>query len=885
MTFIDDEKDRILTAQDEYEDDEELKTVFQEIEPEPEEDEDEVIPQNKVGYEVSSQIIEEPTKGLYPQEIREEMKNSFLDYAMSVIVSRALPDVRDGLKPVHRRILHGMNELGITYSSAHKKSARIVGDVLGKYHPHGDTSVYEAMVRLAQDFSLRYPLIDGHGNFGSIDGDPAAAMRYTEARMSKIAAEMLDGIKKNTVDFMDNYDASEIEPVVLPSRYPNILVTGATGIAVGMATAIPPHNLTETIDATIALARNKEITIEELMTYIKGPDFPTGAEILGSKGIADMYTTGRGSIPVRSKAKIEQLASGKSKIIITEIPFELKKTTIIEKIADLVKNKIVEGIIDLRDESNKDGIRIVIIVKKNVYANIVLNQLYRLTPLQSNYSANIVALVNGEPKQLNLKQILVHYLDHQYEVVTRRLQFDLEKNEARLLILEGLKIAVDNIDEVVQTIRKSSNDADAIAKLTQRFKLVEVQAKAIVDMRLGRLTGLAVDKMNEEIQQLNIEIKKIKEILNSHDLLTNLIIDELTSIRDKYGDKRRSFINENASIFISDEDLVSQREIVISLSSKGYVKRTDLSEYRAQKRGGVGIQGMKTYKDDDLEQLLITNSHIDLLIFTSLGRIYRIRALEIPEQSRQSKGTPFVNIIDLMDQERVVSVISTDSYDADKYLVTVSKLGMIKKTHISEYKHINRNGKIALGLKEGDEVIRAMIVKNTEDIIIASSAGKLVRFNLMDVRSVGRIAKGVIAVKLDDNAFVVSASYSSEGNYILSLGQFGYGKKTESESYRKTKRGAKGVSCINSDKAGELIGCRYINGNEDLILINDKGVTIRINASELPEIGRSAKGVKVIKLKKNEFLKAFEVVDNKSIEEEAEIEYQKTQEIALENNN
>lgn len=872
--FLDDEKDQKISneqinVEHEYDDDE-IKTIFSSDVPVAEvaDDEDEIVPQEKDGYVVTSQIIEEPTKGLYPQEIREEMRDSFLEYAMSVIVSRALPDVRDGLKPVHRRILHGMNELGITYSSAHKKSARIVGDVLGKYHPHGDSSVYEAMVRLAQDFSLRYPLIDGHGNFGSIDGDPAAAMRYTEARMSKIAAEMLDGIKKNTVDFMDNYDASETEPVVLPSRYPNILVTGATGIAVGMATSIPPHNLNETIDATIALAHNPELTVMDLMQYIQGPDFPTGAEILGKRGIIDAYTTGRGSIPVRSKTRIETLTSGKSKIIVTEIPYELKKTTIIEKIAELVKNKIVDGITDLRDESNKDGIRIVISVKKGSDPHIVLNQLFRQTPLQQNYNANFVALVYGEPKLLNLKQMLEVYLKHQYEVVTRRLKFDLEKNEYRLLILEGLKIAVDNIDEVVKIIRHSNNDADAIAKLMTRFGLVEVQAKAIVDMRLGRLTGLAVDKMNEEIAQLNIEISRIKEILADRQLLTNLIVDEMQAIKEKYGDARRSTINESASINISDEDLIPERDVVISLSSKGYVKRTDLGEYRAQRRGGIGVQGTKTYQDDDIIQLLTTTTHIDLLIFTSLRRVYRIRALEVPEQSRQSKGTPIVNIIDLMENERVISIITASCYDEDKYLVTITAQGIIKKTNLSLYERINKNGKVALGLKEDDELIRAMIVEDSEEIIIASSSGHLVRFESKLIRESGRSAIGVIGIKLANGHKVVSASHSSEGKYIISIGENGFGKMTDAEFYRKTNRGAKGVTTLNASKSGNLIGSRFIKGNEDIILINDKGITIRISSADISKTARNAKGVKLIKLKNDEILKTFEIIEHEITEEE-----------------
>ncbi|MDJ1645889.1 DNA gyrase subunit A [Mycoplasma phocimorsus] len=869
MLFFDEdkEKEQLKVEQEDFEDDyESVNTIFNEEEV-IEEDEDEYIPQNKEGYIVESKIIDAPTGGLYPQEIRKEMKDSFLEYAMSVIVSRALPDVRDGLKPVHRRILFGMNELGITHSSAHKKSARIVGDVLGKYHPHGDSSVYEAMVRLAQDFSLRYPLIDGHGNFGSIDGDPAAAMRYTEARMSKIASEMLDGINKNTVDFIANYDASEQEPVVLPSRFPNILIMGATGIAVGMATSIPPHNLKETIDAVKALALNPQITITQLMEHIKGPDFPIGAEILGTKGIIDTYLTGKGTISVRSKAKIETGISGKSKIIISEIPYELKKITIIEKIAELVKYKAIEGISDLRDESNKDGIRIVISIKKNFDPAIILNQLYRQTPLQTNYNANMVALVNGEPKLLNLKQMLEVYLQHQFEVVTRRLKFDLEKAQYRLLILEGLKIAVDNIDEVIKIIKSSSNDANAIERLKQSFNLVEVQAKAIVDMRLGRLTGLAIEKMNEEIALLMAEISKIEAILASRELLTQLIIDELEEIKNKYGDERRTIINENASISISDEDLVKQREIVISISSNGYVKRTDLSEYRLQKRGGVGTQGMKIYEGNDLSQLIVTSSHIDLLLFTSLGRIYRMRALQIPDQGRQSKGLPFINLLDLQENENVISMIATDSYEDNEYLITITKKGIIKKTSIKNFIRINANGKKAMGLKEDDELVRAMIVKEDESIIIASSSGHVVKFNISQIRDMSRSAIGVIAIKLENDAYVISASHSLEGELILSMSTLGFAKLTNKEQYRETKRGARGVLAMNIKKAGTLIGCSFVNKNDELFLVNNKNITLRTHISQLPDVSRNAKGVKAIKLKGNEFLKSYSIINTAQIEE------------------
>ncbi|WP_029608933.1 DNA gyrase subunit A [Mycoplasma simbae] len=829
------------------------------------EEEEEEIPQNKDDYEVKSQIIETPLDGLHPIEIDKEMKNSFLEYAMSVIVSRALPDARDGLKPVHRRILYDMSELGITHSSQHRKSARIVGDVLGKYHPHGDSSVYEAMVRMAQDFSMRYPLVDGHGNFGSIDGDGAAAMRYTEARMSKLASEMLDGIKKNTVNFVDNYDASEKEPVVLPSRFPNLLVTGGSGIAVGMATNIPPHNLGEAIDATIAVAQNPEITISEIMQLMPGPDFPTGATILGNQGIKEAYSTGRGSITIRSVAHIDEFANGKSRIVVTQIPYEIKKTAIIEKIAELVKDKTIEGISDLRDESNREGIRIVIDVKRNVNPHVLLNKLYRQTNLQVNYGVNFVALVNGEPKLLNIKQAIEVYLTHQEDVVTRRLQFDLEKAKDKLHILEGLKIAVENIDEVIAIIKKSKNDADAQTRLAERFSLSERQTKAIVDMRLGRLTSLAIENMIEEMNALIAEIARIELILADHNELIKLIISELNEVKEKYSDARRTQINLEAGSKITDEDLIPMREIVITTSANGYVKRMDLDEYKTQRRGGVGITTMKTYDDDDVASLITCSTHTDLFLFSNQARVYRIRAHELPELSRQSKGVPFVNLVptlDVKNEEKIISILPVNSYNDNEYLFTSTKFGIVKKTPISEYQTINSNGKLAFKLIEGDELVRATIIKDDSLIILANNVDRVIKFNSGDIRPISRVATGVKGIKLDENEYVVSASSSEEGEMVLTIGALGYGKITHHDEFRLVNRGGKGVIGIKAKSAGNIVFSRFVNRDDELLIITTSGFTIRVPMSQINEIGRSGKGVKLINLKNKEQIQAVEVIKN-----------------------
>ncbi|MBU4690288.1 DNA gyrase subunit A [Mycoplasma sp. ES3157-GEN-MYC] len=876
MSFNEKDKEKILDEKEElnkptieefdenYIPDEELFVAFkQEENTEIEDEEEEQIPQNKEDYVVQSQIIEKPLDGLHPIDIDKEMKNSFLEYAMSVIVSRALPDARDGLKPVHRRILYDMSELGITHASQHRKSARIVGDVLGKYHPHGDSSVYDAMVRMAQEFSMRYPLVDGHGNFGSIDGDGAAAMRYTEARMSKVASEMLDGIKKDTVDFVDNYDASEKEPVVLPARFPNLLVTGGSGIAVGMATNIPPHNLGEAIDATIALAKNPDSSIEELMEFLPGPDFPTGAMILGNEGIKEAYTTGKGSIPIRSIAKIEEFKNGKSRIIVTEIPYEIKKTAIIEKIADLVKDKSIEGIADLRDESNREGIRIVIDLKRNINPHILLNKLYRQTNLQVNYNVNFVALVNGEPKLLNIKQAIEVYLKHQEDVVTRRLKFDLEKAKDRLHVLEGLKIAVENIDEVIAIIKKSKNDAEAQQRLGERFDLSERQTKAIVDMRLGRLTGLAIENMIEEMNQLIAEITRIEEILASHEKLVQLIIDELTEVKMKYADERRSIINLEAGGRITDEDLIPERDIVITTSAKGYVKRIDLEEYKTQRRGGVGITTMKTYDDDDVASLITCSTHTDLLLFSNHARVYRIRAHEVPELSRQSKGTPFVNLVptlNVKDNEKIVSMLPINDYNENEFLFTATKYGIIKKTPLTQYQTIYASGKYAFSLRDGDELVRAMIVKEDSLIMLANNNDRIVKFQSKDFRPLSRTAYGVKGINLEENQEVVSASSDLEGELVLTIGAEGFGKLTHHDQFRLVKRGGKGVKGINSKLAGNIVFSRFVNPQDELLIITSSGLTIRVPIEQINISGRASKGVKLINLKNKENIQAVEVI-------------------------
>lgn len=844
-----------------YED--ELKTVFNE-ENEEEIDEDEAeLEQNQEGFQVSSQLIESEADNIVPKYISEEVRTSFLEYAMSVIISRALPDVRDGLKPVHRRILHCMNELGITHSVAYKKSARIVGDVLGKYHPHGDASVYDSMVRMSQDFALRYPLIDGHGNFGSIDGDEAAAMRYTEARMSKIASLMVEDIKKNTVDFVPNYDGSEQEPQVLPARFPNLLVSGVSGIAVGMATKIPPHNLKEVIETFILLAQNPDISVQELAKHLPAPDFPTGATILGTSGIRQAYETGRGAFVLRSKAKIETFSSGKSKIIVYEIPYEVKKPQIIEKVVQLVRYKKIQGLKDVRDETNRKGIRVVFDVKKGFSPEIILNQLYKETDLQITYNINMLALVNGIPKVLNLKDILYQYLLHQEEVVTRGLQFDLKKAKERHNILLGIKIAVENIDEVIKIIRASKSDAEAQTTLGQRFDLNEAQTKAIVDMRLGRLTSLAIEKLIAEIKELEEEIERITSIINSHDKLIELIVNNHKKIIESYADDRRTEIVHGSIGQIVDEDLIKEQKVVLTLTKNNYIKRINLDEYRMQNRGGTGSSTATTYKDDNLKNILVASTHSDLLILTSKARIFRLRTHQIPDLSKQAKGVPFINLIPIEKDEDIVSLLVTqENYEDDNlYLVTVSKLGIIKKTSLSLYKRISKNGLIALNLKENDELLTAFITTEESEIIIGASNGRSVRFDNQDFRSLSRKSMGVKGITLGENEVVVGASSTDQGSTVFVLGQEGYGKKTHIDEYRKTARGGKGVITLKTEKAGNLAFISCVKGDEEILILTKQGIVIRTSLEQCNDVSRNTKGVKLITLKPKDSIQSVAVLE------------------------
>ncbi|EIE41801.1 DNA gyrase subunit A [Mycoplasmopsis canis UFG4] len=863
-----------LDQEQEYDYEEDSRMIFKKKKEVKEFDEqEEEAPQNSDDYQVESQLISEPVDGLNPVILDNEMKTSFLEYAMSVIVSRALPDARDGLKPVHRRILYDMFELGITASSQHRKSARIVGDVLGKYHPHGDTSVYDAMVRMAQDFSMRYPLVDGHGNFGSIDGDQPAAMRYTEARMTKLSGELLESIRKDTVDFVDNYDSTEKEPVVLPSRFPNLFVTGASGIAVGMATEIPPHNLGEIIDATIALAQDPEISISGLMKHVKGPDFPTGGIILGKKGIVDTYETGRGSIIVRSKTEVIENANGKSRIIITEIPYAVKTSTIVQKIVDLVKDKVIEGISDIRDETNLNGIRIVLDIKKGFNAHIILNQLFQKSYLQVSYSSNVVALVKGEPRTLNLKQGLEVYLDHQKEVVTRRLNYDLAKAEEKVHILEGLKIAVQNIDEVVRIIKTSKTDQIAQERLAERFNLSERQTKAILDMNLRRLTGLNYEKMVEEINALYIEIAGYKAVLEDEQKLINLIIEELTVIKEKYSDERRTHIDYFGVGKINDEDLIPQSEIVITSSVNGYVKRINLDEYNTQNRGGVGSISMKTYGDDDISMIIKASTHTDLLLFSNFGKAYALRGYQIPEGSKQSKGVPFINIIETLNVEggeKIISIIDAGSFEDDLYLATITKKGIFKKTPLSLFSNVRRNGLLAFKLQEGDQLVRAFVAAEGDNILVANNYKNIALFNIDDVRALGRTAMGVKAIKLVDDQYVINASSNKDGNLVLSLGSKGFGKITDESEYRIARRGAKGISGINPEKAGNLVFASYVKSEDELLVITKSGSTIRVKISQISETSRNTKGVKIINLKDSDEIVAVEVIKTHINEEQSE---------------
>ena len=796
--------------------------------------------------EVLDTLLED--QNIIQHEIHDEMKESYIDYAMSVIVGRALPDVRDGMKPVHRRILYGMSQLGVTPDKPYKKSARIVGEVMGKYHPHGDSSIYDAMVRMAQDFSMRYPLVDGHGNFGSIDGDGAAAQRYTEARMSYFSLQMLRDIEKNTVDFAPNFDGEEKEPVVLPSRYPNLLVNGSNGIAVGMATSIPPHNLTEVIDATVKIIDDPETTVEDLIKIVQGPDFPTGAQILGKSGIRDAYRTGTGKIKVRAICEIEETKKGRLQIIVSEIPYAVNKARLIEKIADLIKDKRIDGISDIRDESNREGMRIVIELKRDANPQITLNQLYKHTQMQDNFSCIMIALVDGQPKLLNLYDMLSEYIKFQKEVVTRRTQFDLEKAEARAHILEGLRIALDNIDEIIKIIRNSYNDAKE--KLMERFGLSAIQAQAILDMRLARLQGLEREKLDKEYSELMDRIAYYRAILSDEAMLMGVIKAELLEVRDKWGDERRTKLSPDASDF-EDEDLIEEENVAVTLTHLGYIKRVPADTYKAQRRGGKGIMGITTRDNDFVKDLIMTSTHDYLMFFTNTGKAHKLKAFEIPEASRTARGTPAVNFLSLMQRERITALIPVKEFAEDKYLIAVTKQGTIKKTSLSEYNTNRTSGIIAIKLKDDDRLIDVKQTTGSNSVIIVTKKGKCICFSEEDVRAMGRIAGGVRAIKLDKDDEVVSMSLVDPEQELLVVTENGYGKRTPVKEYKIQVRGGKGLLTYDKSKfkkTGALIGAMVVDKDDEVLLINSEGIIIRIRANEISELGRATQGVKIMKV-------------------------------------
>lgn len=797
-----------------------------------------------------------------PINLSNVMQTSFLDYAMSVIVSRALPDVRDGLKPVHRRILFAMNELGVYSDKPHKKSARIVGDVIGKYHPHGDTAVYEAMVRMAQDFSYRYPLVDGHGNFGSVDGDGAAAMRYTEARMSKLAGEMLRDLNKNTVDFVDNYDGSEKEPAILPARFPNLLVNGASGIAVGMATSIPPHNLTEVINGTLALIENPDITVEKLMEYIPAPDFPTGATIMGLSSVKQAYLTGVGTVTVRAKVNIVNLQNGKKEIVITEIPYQVNKKRLIERIADLAKDKIIDGITDLRDESNRKGMRIIIEIRRDANVNVILNNLYKHTQMQTTYSVNMIALDHGQPRVLNLKQILECYVKHQIEVVTRRTKYDLDKAKARLHIVEGLLIALANIDEVVATIKASKNAEEAIAQLTTKFLLTEIQAKAILDMKLQRLTGLELEKLQEEKKELHEIVDYLEDILNHHEKLMQVIVSELTEVHRKYGDDRRTGLDLSEDLEVEDADLIPEEDVIITITNRGYIKRMTVDTYRAQRRGGKGITGSKMQEDDFIEKVIYTSTHDNLLFFTNFGKVYLLKAYQIPGASRISKGLPLINLLKFEAEEKLAAVINVKSLEEPGYVIFGTKNGIIKKTELIQYKNIRSTGIRAIILGEQDELIAVARTNGTQDIIFGASNGKAACFNESEVRATNRAASGVKGIRVAEGERAIGlVAVNGEEDEITVVTEFGYGKRTPTSDFKIKGRNGKGVKYMNiTEKSGRPVSLAPSTGEDDLMIITDKGMVIRTYLADISVIGRDTQGVRVIKLNEGQTVSSIAIV-------------------------
>ncbi|HEY5556207.1 DNA gyrase subunit A [Acetobacterium sp.] len=805
--------------------------------------------------------------------IEEEMKNSYIDYAMSVIIGRALPDVRDGLKPVHRRILYAMSELGLSPEKSFRKSARIVGDVLGKYHPHGDTAVYEAMVRMAQPWSTRYLTVNGQGNFGSIDGDSPAAMRYTEAKMGKIAMELLRDINKETVNFIPNFDESESEPTVLPAKYPNLLVNGSSGIAVGMATNIPPHNLGEIIDGTVAFIDDPEITIDELMKHVKGPDFPTSGIILGKSGIKSAYRTGRGRVKVRGKVEFTTTKKGKKQIIITEIPYMVNKAKLVEKIADLVKEKKVEGISDLRDETDlKKGISIVIDLKRDANETIIINQLYKHTQLQDTFGIIMLALVKNEPKVLNLKEMLFYYIEHQKEIITRRTIFDLKKAEARAHILEGLKIALDHIDEVIKIIRAAADGKIAKVKLIERFMLSDIQAQAILDMRLQRLTGLEREKIEEEYRELLVTIGKLKAILADEQLVLNIIKEELLEIKEKFADKRRTAFDIDVEDF-EIEDLIEEEEVVITMTHIGYVKRITADNYRSQKRGGKGITALSTRENDFVEHLFTTTTHHYLMFFTNLGKVYRLKAFEIPEGGRTARGTAIVNLLPLEAGEQIATMIPVKEFTEDKYLIMATKQGIIKKTNLTEYDTSRKNGIIAINLREEDELINVRLVVEDEEIVMGTQSGYAIRFNSEEVRSISRTSIGVRGIDLRKDDVVVGMDIVKKELFVLCVSENGYGKLSASDLYRSQKRGGKGVQTYKvTKKTGKLVGFCVISRDGEIMMINNQGVVIRLSGNDITAVGRNTQGVRLMKLKPEESIKTISKVYKETVVDDFEEE-------------
>ena len=813
----------------------------------------------------------EDTKILH-KEIDNIMRSSYIDYSMSVIVGRALPDVRDGLKPVHRRILYDMMELGVTPDKPHRKSARIVGDVLGKYHPHGDSSVYDAMVRLAQEWNIRYPLVDGHGNFGSVDGDGAAAMRYTEARMTPFALQMLRDLNKDTVDFQPNFDGDEKEPVVLPARYPNLLVNGSNGIAVGMATSIPPHNLSAVIDATVRMIDDENCDIEDLIDIIQAPDFPTGAQILGKSAARDAYRTGQGKIKVRSKYEFEETSRGKMQIVFTEIPYQVNKARLIEKIAELVKDKKIEHISDIRDESDRDGMRIVVELKKDANPQITLNRLFKHTQLQDTFSVIMIALVDGQPKLLNLYDMLDNYIKFQEEVVTRRTKYDLKKAEERAHILEGYLIALDNIDEVIRVIRSSYNDAKQ--KLMERFSLSEVQAQAILDMRLARLQGLEREKIEAEYDELMKKISWYKEILGDEKVLMGVIKEELLEIKERFGDERRTEIVADSSE-IEESDLIQEQQVAITLTHLGYIKRVAMDTYKTQKRGGKGITGITTRENDFVKNMIITSTHDYLMFFTNTGKAHRLKAYEIPEAQRTAKGTPAVNFLNLMQHERITAVIPLSAFDPEKYLIAVTKKGTIKKTDLAQFDTNRKSGLIAINLKDGDELIGIKQTSGTSNVIIVTKHGKSICFSEEDVRPMGRIAAGVRAIQLEEGDEVVAMELAEKDDELLVVTQAGYGKRTPVKEYKIQARGGKGLLTYDKakfKKTGELIGAMTVTENDEVMLINSDGIIIRIKADDVSRLGRATQGVRIMKVAEDANIIAMAKVINEEKEKDKAIE-------------